>query len=54
MNAFFVSQGTPNTAIDSMSGACPPPVTICPHIAARLHPQYRPPLMPLVFDDVEK
>ena len=39
MNDFFDKEGMPSTAIDSFSGACPPPVAICPHTAARLHSQ---------------
>ena len=38
--AFFVNEGRPSTAIDSVSGACPPSVAIYPHTAARLHSQY--------------
>ena len=40
MKTFFVNEGRPNTVIDSVSGACPTPVAICPHTAARLHSQY--------------
>ena len=39
MKDFFVKEGMPSIPIDSVSGACPPPVAICPHTAARLHSQ---------------
>jgi len=39
MNAFFNKEGTPSTAIDSVCGACPPPIAISFHTAAKPHSQ---------------
>ena len=52
-NAFFISEGTPTTAIHSVSGTCSP-LTICPNTATSLHSQNQPVLIPFVFDVIEK
>ena len=39
MKDFFVKEGMPSIAIESVSGACPPLVAICPH-TAELLPRY--------------